>query len=320
MPARPRGGGTAEAVAALDCGTNSTRLLVSSADGDDVVRLMRVTRLGQGVDATRQLDPAAVCRTLDVLADYRAVMDRSGAVSARLVATSAVRDARNGKDFLEAASEVVRVRAEVLSGTEEGRLSYIGATLDLPPVDGEDVVVDIGGGSTELVVRTATGLHAVSLDLGCVRLTERYLRHDPPAHEELRRAVIAIREGLDRAVAAVPGLERLAPGSRLVGLAGTVSTLAGLEQGLAAYDRDRIHHFPLAGEAVRRWCDILAGEPAAARARRAGMVEGREDVLLGGALVLREVMRRLGISECLVSESDILDGIVAGLRGATAAA
>lgn len=298
------------AVAALDCGTNSTRLLVAAADGTPLVRLMRITRLGQGVDATRKLDPEAIERTVAVLREFRQVMDERGVVRARLVATSAVRDAVNGDEFLAAASEAAGTEAELLSGLEEGRLAFAGATADLPPGAGDDVVVDIGGGSTELVTKGPQGMEAISLDLGCVRLTERHLRHDPPTTSEIEEALGVIDQELHRARTELPTLGRLRPGSRLIGLAGTVSTLASLDLGLAEYDRSLVHHAVLARAAVERWCRVLATEPAAARGQRPGMAPGREDVIVGGALVLREVMALLELSECLVSESDILDGLV----------
>jgi len=302
-------------VAAVDCGTNSTRLLVTDGDGHSLLRLMRITRLGEGVDATHKLSGDAVDRTLAVLGEFRAEMDRLAVGAARLVATSAVRDAVNGDEFLLAASDVVGTQAELLSGDEEGRLAYAGATRDLAPAQGDDVVVDIGGGSTELVVAAGDRVEAVSLDLGCVRLTERHLHHDPPSPDELDAAVRTIASELDRAVGAVPTLGALAPGSRLLGLAGTVSTLAALEQGLAHYDRDRIHHAVLSAATVTRWCARLAAEPSSARGARPGMTPGREDVIVGGALVLRQVMDRFGFEACLVSESDILDGLADSLLG-----
>jgi exopolyphosphatase/guanosine-5'-triphosphate,3'-diphosphate pyrophosphatase len=302
-------------VAAVDCGTNSTRLLVAGADGATLDRRMRVTRLGQGVDATGKLDPEAIARTLSVLADYRAAMDSHGVGAARMAATSAVRDAVNGAEFLEAAAGVVGVAAELLSGDEEGRLAFAGATADLAPVAGHDVVVDIGGGSTELVVGRGAQVEAVSIDMGCVRLTERYLAHDPPTEAELDATARAVEEGLALATETVPTLGRLAAGSRLIGLAGTVSTLASLEQGLVEYDAERIHHFVLSRPAVVGWRQRLASETSAARGRRPGMDPGRQDVIVAGVLVLELVMVHLGFDECLVSERDILDGLVASVRG-----
>lgn len=304
--------------AAVDCGTNSTRLLVVGATGEVVAREMRITRLGAGVDATRRLVPEAIARTLDVLAEYRSIMDAARVERARLVATSAVRDATNAEAFLEPAATVVGVRAELLSGVEEGQLSYAGATADLPTVGGRTVVIDIGGGSTEIVTVVDGAIAAVSLDIGCVRLTERFLRDDPPTSAQVGDAVVAIARELDRAVDAIPTLERLGPGDRLVGLAGTVSTLGALELGLSDYDRDRIHHSVLSPDAVTKWCEVLGSEPTTARAARAAIPAGRVDVIFGGALVLRECMTRFGLLECTVSESDILDGLVQSLRAAPA--
>jgi exopolyphosphatase / guanosine-5'-triphosphate,3'-diphosphate pyrophosphatase len=302
------------ALGALDCGTNSTRLLVVGPDGVALAREVRITRLGQGVDRTRVLRPDAIARTIAVLADYAVTMGRLGVARARLVATSAVRDATNRDEFLAAAAAAASVDAEVLSGSEEGRLSYAGATADLAPARGADVVVDIGGGSTELVLSGPRGVEAASVDLGCVRLTERDLPGDPPTASQVATATLRIERELSRAESTLPALSSLPAGSRLVGLAGTVSTLSALEQGLAHYDRERLHHSVLSAAVVGRWCDTLLAEPAAARAARPGMVDGRQDVIAGGALVLRSVMARFGFAECLVSESDILDGLILSQR------
>jgi exopolyphosphatase/guanosine-5'-triphosphate,3'-diphosphate pyrophosphatase len=303
------------ALAAVDCGTNSTRLLVVRASGEVAAREMRITRLGAGVDASRRLRPEAIERTLDVLKEYRAIMDAEQVTRTRLVATSAVRDASNPEAFLEPASAVVGVRAEVLSGDEEGRVSYAGATGDLPPIAGHTVVIDIGGGSTEIVTLVDGAIAAISLDIGCVRLTERYLQSDPPTAEEIDAARGAIEVELERAAQRMPVLAQIGSADRLVGLAGTVSTLASLELGLDQYDRDRIHHSVLSRTSVEKWCDLLGAERVRERAERAAITEGREDVIFGGALVLREAMRRFGFAECVVSEADILDGLILGLRG-----
>lgn len=307
-------GAGAGPVAAIDCGTNSTRLLIVDAHTHQLARLMRITRLGQGVDATGTLDPSAIARTVRVLAEYRKTMDEAGVRAVRMAATSAVRDAANGREFLDAASEAVGATAELLSGEDEGRLAYAGATAGLAPSSAGDVVVDIGGGSTELIVGTSQDLGVVSLHLGCVRVSERCFPHDPPDGGEVAAALAVIDAELDRAVEAVPALGALQPGSRLIGLAGTVSTLSMLDQRLAEYDWGRVHHAVLDLATVERWCTTLAREPARERARRPGMVEGREDVIVGGALVLRSVMRRFAFDRCLVSETDILDGLAASLR------
>jgi exopolyphosphatase/guanosine-5'-triphosphate,3'-diphosphate pyrophosphatase len=304
----------AGALAAVDCGTNSTRLLVVGPAGEVRAREMTITRLGQGVDATRRLRPEAMERTFVALRTYRSIMDAEGVGRARLVATSAVRDATNGEAFLLPAAEIVGAPAELLSGQEEGQLSYAGATGDLPTGDTTVVVLDIGGGSTEIVTKVAGEILAVSLDIGCVRLTERFLHGDPPTAAETQAAEQAIGAELGRATAAIPALADSGRSRQLVGLAGTVSALAGLELGLAAYDRARIHHAVLTIDAVARWCDVLGAEPAAERGRRLGLPEGRQDVIFGGALVLREVMRRFALGRCTVSEADILDGLVMSMR------
>ncbi len=297
-------------VAAIDCGTNSTRLLVVGSGGVELARLMRITRLGRGVDSSGDLDPDSIRRTIEVLEEYRRTLDFYRVEKARLVATSAVRDATSGREFLEEASQVCGFEAELLDGEEEGRLAFLGATSDLAPCDSYDVVADIGGGSTEIAVGGNGDLDVVSLEVGCVRLTERYFKHDPPKDSEIHDAVDAVRSELDRAVASVPRLETLPDSSRLIGLAGTVSTLATMDQGLITYEREMVHHSVLSSRDVRRWCETLASESSSARAMETGMPRGREDVIVGGAVILRELMERFRFQSCLVSESDILDGLV----------
>jgi exopolyphosphatase/guanosine-5'-triphosphate,3'-diphosphate pyrophosphatase len=302
---------SAAPVAAIDCGTNSTRLLVSDASGQPIERLMQITRLGQGVDATGRLAPEAIERTLAVLTEYRSVMDRLGVERGRLAATSAARDAANGAEFLAAAGRVTGIEPELLTGIEEGRLSLAGAVADLDPVDGPFLVVDIGGGSTELVAGADANdpdLTAVSLQMGCVRMAERFLATDPPAASELAAAAAEVATQIERAIAAHP---QFVTARRLVGLAGTVSTIASLEVEMTDYDRDLVHHVVLTADHVRRWRDVLASDTAAERLARPGMVPGREDVIVGGVLVLDGVMSALGFTECLVSEADILDGLIA---------
>lgn len=303
------------ALAAIDCGTNSTRLLVESPDGIVLAREMRITRLGQGVDATGVLADEAIERTLSVLAHYRGIMDAHDVVAGRLAATSAARDAGNGAAFLEAASALTGVEAEILSGIEEGRLSFAGATTGLTPVEGWDLVLDIGGGSTEIVVAHDGGIAAHSMQVGCVRVSERTLHGDPPTPAEFAMAEAMVAAALDGAFAALPELADVPARSRMVGLAGTVATLAMVDQNLAVYDREAVHHHWLSLEAIRSWRDVLAAETIAARSRRPGMVEGREDVIVGGLIVLAATLDRLGLDGCLTSESDILDGLVASLRG-----
>ncbi len=297
----------ADLVAAVDCGTNSTRLLIG--DGRrSVERLMRITRMGEGVDATGRLAPQAIDRVVGVLREFRSSMDRHGVTRCRVTATSAARDAANRDEFFDVAEAVLGHRPELLSGIEEGRLSFAGATTDLDPVDGPFLVLDIGGGSTEFVVGTTEVEGTLSCDIGCVRLTEQWIEHDPPLPEELV-ACLSIAEGhVDDVLRVVPAVA----GTRtLVGLAGTVSCVAAVEIGLATYDRDRIHHFRLSREAVEDVFRTLATETRAERLENPGMEEDRADVIVGGVAILVKVMRQMGFDECLVSESDILDGLVA---------
>ena len=297
----------ADLVAAVDCGTNSTRLLIG--DGRrSVERLMRITRMGEGVDATGRLAPQAIDRVVGVLREFRSSMDRHGVTRCRVTATSAARDAANRDEFFDVAEAVLGHRPELLSGIEEGRLSFAGATTDLDPVDGPFLVLDIGGGSTEFVVGTTEVEGTLSCDIGCVRLTEQWIEHDPPLPEELV-ACLSIAEGhVDDVLRVVPAV---AGARTLVGLAGTVSCVAAVEIGLATYDRDRIHHFRLSREAVEDVFRTLATETRAERLENPGMEEDRADVIVGGVAILVKVMRQMGFDECLVSESDILDGLVA---------
>ena len=301
-------------ICAIDCGTNSTRLLITDGAGETIVREMRITRLGQGVDATGMLAPDALERTLGVLGEYRSLMDAAGVIRGRLAATSAARDAANGPDFLHAASSLTGLDAEILSGEEEGRLSYTGAMAGLAPAPGANLVLDIGGGSTEIVVSDDGGLRAHSMQVGCVRVAERTLRSDPASAGQLAAARAMAEEAIDGAIAAIPGLAVLPTGSRLVGLAGTVATLAMIDGDIVDYERDLVHHRWLSLEAVVRWTRLLGAETSAQRSVRPGMVAGREDVIVGGLIVLQTVLERLGLDGCLTSESDILDGLAASLR------
>jgi exopolyphosphatase / guanosine-5'-triphosphate,3'-diphosphate pyrophosphatase len=310
-------------VAAIDCGTNSTRLLVAEAGADGPVTLdrrMTITRLGQDVDRTGALAPEAIDRVLVALGDYRAVMDdlgvEPGPESVRIAATSAARDAANRDTFFDAAADVLGARPELLSGSEEAMLSFRGATADLDPALGPFLVVDIGGGSTEFVHGgiepdgTVSVTGSLSTDMGCVRITERFLHGDPPRPEELSAALSVIAQHVDDVVREVPA----APfATTFVGLAGTVTTAAAVELGLATYDRDAIHHFRLTKAAAEDVFRTLALEAADDRRHNPGVEPGRVDVIVGGMCVLVQIMRSLGVEECLVSEADILDGLAMSL-------
>ncbi len=292
--------------AAVDCGTNSTRLLIS--DGrTQIERHMRVTRLGAGVDRTGRLDPEAIERTLSVMRDYRAIMDRYEVAGVRIAATSASRDAANRADFFGPATEILGAEPELISGTEEAQLSFDGATRDLPPVDGRTLVVDIGGGSTEFALGTDELESSLSVDMGCVRMTEKFLHHDPPLPEELSNALSVVEQHLDDVAREVPGA---GDAVRFVGLAGTVTTIAAVELGLAEYSRDAIHHFVLTREAAEDVFRTLATEAIEDRRHNPGLDPGRVDVIVGGCCVLIGIFRYFGFGECVVSEADILDGLI----------
>jgi exopolyphosphatase / guanosine-5'-triphosphate,3'-diphosphate pyrophosphatase len=301
-------------VAAVDCGTNSLRLLVADVDLDraeltDVVRKMEIVRLGEGVDQTGRLAPTALARTTSALRDYADIIAASAARAVRMVATSATRDAGNTAEFTRHVKEILGVAPEVLTGPEEAALSFTGATAELagPRHRGPFLVADIGGGSTEFVLGEAgePAGHALSVDIGCVRMTERHLHGDPPTAAELAAATADI----DAALVAVAGAVPVGQARTLVGLAGSVTTVAGIALGLAAYDPARIHHARVSAADVHQVTRGLLAQTRAARAAIGVMHPGRVDVIGGGALILDRIMRRFGFSEVLVSEHDILDGI-----------
>ena len=301
-------------VAAVDCGSLSTRLLVCGPRGAPLARLMEITRLGEGVDSGGVISAAAMARVMDALRRYKRTMDELGVAQVRMVGTSALRDAGNRELFCQQAAAVVGAEVELLSGREEGALSYLGATRDLEPATGPWLVVDIGGGSTELVAGQALG-DICSLNLGCVRLTERFFHHDPPSPAEVATASEWLNAQYAGAVAATPGLRAA---SMLVGLAGTVSALACYDQGLTTYESTAVHHYRLSLAAVRQALGEMAQVPAAARAGRPGIEAGRARFIVAGALILATVMSYFGFDECLVSEADILDGLAASLLAAPA--
>ena len=299
-------------VAAVDCGTNSLRLLIADIEGTeltDVARRMEIVRLGQGVDQTGRLAPDALARTIGALRDYADVIAATGADAVRMVATSATRDASNAAEFTRQVKEVLGVAPEVLTGSQEAVLSFTGATSELAaaPGRGPFLVVDIGGGSTEFVLGqvAAAAVQEISVDIGCVRMTERHLASDPPAGPEVAAATADIDAALDRVSAGVP----VHQARTLVGLAGSVTTVAGIAMGLPAYDAARIHHARVSAADVHQVTWRLLAQTRAARAAIGVMHPGRVDVIAGGALILDRIMQRFGFGEVLVSEHDILDGI-----------
>jgi exopolyphosphatase/guanosine-5'-triphosphate,3'-diphosphate pyrophosphatase len=326
----------ARRVAAVDCGTNSLRLLVADVDPGraeitDVARRMEIVRLGQGVDQTGRLAPEALARTMSVLRDYADIIAGSAAQAVRMVATSATRDADNAAEFVRRVSEVLGIAPEVLSGAQEAMLSFTGATAELAAGDGGPfLVADIGGGSTEFVLGPAVALgavaprvagpgaaapgaagppesgdRAISVNIGCVRMTERHLRGDPPTAAEVAAATADIDAALDMVADALP----VRQARTLIGLAGSVTTVAAIAMGLPAYDTARIHHARVSAADVHTVTRDLLAQTRAARAAIGVMHPGRVDVIGGGALVLDRIMERFGFAEVLVSEHDILDGI-----------
>ncbi|MVZ89002.1 exopolyphosphatase [Microbacter sp. ANSKLAB05] len=310
-------------VGAIDCGTNSIRLLV--AEGvpggpglTDVVREMRIIRLGEGVDATGRLSEGAISRCRTALTDYAATMAELGVQSVRMVATSATRDAANKDEFFGMTAEVLGAHfpgavAEVISGQTEAELTFAGGVSDLAPADGPFVVTDLGGGSTEIVVGELVRgevrlLGARSLDIGCVRITERVLHSDPPTADEIAEARAVITAALAEA-----GDVPVGRAARWVGVAGTFTTMSALAQNLAEYDPERIHGSVISLDRMREVCDRLVGLSVAERRSLGPMHPGRADVIGGGSIVVQalcDVMaERAGLSELTVSEKDILDGI-----------
>ncbi|GAA3631630.1 Ppx/GppA phosphatase family protein [Lentzea roselyniae] len=309
-------------VAAIDCGTNSIRLLVADVtkrdDGTawlrDVHREMKIVRLGQGVDATGRLHPDAIQRTREALLDYARTMQRKGVEVARMVATSATRDASNRDEFFGMTEEILGAPAEVITGDEEARLSYLGAVADLDPDEGPFLVTDLGGGSTEFVLGSGTEVEAArSMDIGCVRLTERFIRSDPPALAEIEEAEAFARAAIKEAFEIVP-VEKT---KTWIGVAGTVTTLSALVQGLEVYNSDVIHLSRITLDNVREITDRILSMTHDERASLGPMHPGRVDVICGGALVLRaiaeELSNRAGIRTLVCSEHDILDGIAFSL-------
>ncbi len=339
-------------VAAIDCGTNSLRLLIADIDPvkavlADHVRRMEIVRLGQGVDASGCLSADALARTFGVLEEYARILSDASPGAVRMVATSATRDAANSAEFVRGVIRILGVPPGVLSGDEEASLSYLGATAELArlapgrpageplagdPLAGDPLappylVVDIGGGSTEFVLGGAaaesgpapvlaarTALAAVSVDIGCVRMTERHLRADPPTDAEIAAATADIDAAIAAAAAQVPARRA----RTLVGLAGSVTTVAGIALGLPGYDASRIHHARIPAATVHAVTRMLLSQTRAERAQIGVMHPGRVDVIGAGALVLDRILARLGFAEVVVSEHDILDGIAWSLVGTRA--
>jgi exopolyphosphatase/guanosine-5'-triphosphate,3'-diphosphate pyrophosphatase len=295
--------------AAIDCGTNAIRLLIAEVEGDrvtDLVREMRTVRLGEGVDTTGEFSGAALERTFVACREYSKILQQHQVKKLRFIATSASRDVTNRDVFIAGVREVFGVEPEVISGTEEAELSYRGALSGLD-VEGPVLVADIGGGSTEFVTALTDGsLVSRSLNIGCVRMTERYLHCDPPTQREIYDTVRHIDKEIELIQRTIP----INPGTTFIGLAGSVTTVAAMALGLGEYNAELIHGSVLNIDQVEEVTALLVNMTRERRAELGFMHPGRVDVIGGGALVLRESMRLLGFNRVLVSEKDILDGVV----------
>jgi exopolyphosphatase/guanosine-5'-triphosphate,3'-diphosphate pyrophosphatase len=303
-------------VAAIDCGTNSIRLLIADIDDGklvDVVRTMVIVRLGEGVDKTGEFSQDALSRTFAAIDSFALLIKEHNPQRVRFVATSASRDVSNRAEFVAGVSSRLGIQPDVISGDEEAKLSFLGATADL--VNQEDrpeapyLVIDIGGGSTEFVLGTSSPTDAISTNIGCVRMTERNLIGDPPTAEQIAEATADIDAAIDQAFQAVP----ISEAKSLIGLAGSVTTVAALALGLSEYKSEEIHGSRISAADVHRVTQELLHMTRAKRAALGPMHEGRIDVICGGALVLDRIMQRTGLAEVLVSERDILDGIARNL-------
>lgn len=309
-------------VAAIDCGTNSLRLLIAEVDPAagllvDVTREMRIVRLGEDVDATGRLSAAALERTFGAVDEYARVIDSVGVDAVRFVATSATRDAENRDEFVSGIRARLSIEPEVISGDEEAALSFAGATsnLEIAGAATPCLVVDIGGGSTEFVMgdpgRAPTA--SASVDVGCVRMTERHFATDPPWPAE----VAAARNDIDAAIKEAATTVPLRRAGSLVGLAGSVTTVAALAMGMWEYDAERIHGAVITAADVHRVCEELLYSNRETRSANPVIHPGRVDVIAAGALVLSAIVAHTGVPEILVSEHDILDGIAASLVSTT---
>jgi len=299
-------------VAAIDCGTNSIRLLIADIDGNnfrEVVRDMEIVRLGQGVDETGQFHPDAIARTLAAVDKFAAEIAKRGVEKIRFCATSATRDATNRHLFVDGVRDRLGIELEVISGDEEAALSFAGAIKDLDPNNGPFLVVDIGGGSTEFVFGTSTVEAARSVNIGCVRMTERHFASDPATVQQIESARTDIQAAIAQAAAVVP----ITQAKTLVAVAGTATTVAAAALNLPEYDRYAIHLSRISAQQTHDAATMFATSTREQRLTLGYMHPGRVDVIAAGSLVLSEIMKATGATEFVASESDILDGMAFSL-------
>jgi exopolyphosphatase/guanosine-5'-triphosphate,3'-diphosphate pyrophosphatase len=299
-------------VAAIDCGTNSIRLLIADIDGNnfrEVVRDMKIVRLGQGVDQTGQFHPDAIARTLAAVDKFASEIAKRGVEKIRFCATSATRDATNRHLFVDGVRERLGIEPEVISGNEEAALSFAGAIQDLDPAEGPFLVIDIGGGSTEFVFGTSSVEAARSVNIGCVRMTERHFASDPATPEQVELARTDIQAAIAQAAAEVP----ITQAKTLVAVAGTATTVAAAALNLAEYDRYAIHLARISAAQVHEASTMFLTKNREERLALGYMHPGRVDVIPAGALVLSEIIKATGATGFVASESDILDGMARSL-------
>ena len=301
-------------VAAIDCGTNSIRLLIADVDGTnfrEIYRTMEIVRLGQGVDQTKAFHPDAITRTLAAVDLFAQEISKRGIERIRFCATSATRDATNRDLFIDGVKERLGIEPEVISGDEEAKLSFIGATKEFSADQAPFLVVDIGGGSTEFVFGHSSVEFAKSVNIGCVRMTERNIHSDPPAQEEIENARKDIQEAITEAAAIVPIMKA----KTLIAVAGTATSVAASALQLEEYDRHLIHQSHISAEQAHTVALTFQKMNAEQRSHVGFLHPGRADVFAAGSLVLSEIMKATGAAEFVASEADILDGIAWSLAG-----
>ena len=299
-------------VAVIDCGTNSIRLLIAEISGStfkEVIRTMEIVRLGQGVDENKAFHPDAINRTLLAVKSFKEIIDRNNVDKIRFCATSATRDAKNRNLFIDGVRDILNVQVEVIPGEEEAALSFTGATYQLDQGSGPFLVVDIGGGSTEFVYGDKKVISAKSVNIGCVRMSERHLTNQPPTMDQIASAIVDIDIAITQAAVSVP----INSAKSLIAVAGTATTVAAAALDLSKYDRDLIHLSKISADKVHKVAQMFQSMNKSEISALPYMHEGRVDVITSGSLVLSRVMAATGAAEFVASESDILDGMAFSL-------
>jgi len=299
-------------VAVIDCGTNSIRLLIAETSGStikEVIRTMEIVRLGQGVDENKAFHPDAINRTLLAVKSFKEIIDRNNVDKIRFCATSATRDASNRNIFIDGVRDILNIQVEVIPGEEEAALSFTGATYQLDQGSGPFLVVDIGGGSTEFVYGDKKVISAKSVNIGCVRMSERHLTNQPPTMDQIASAIVDIDIAITQAAVSVP----INSAKSLIAVAGTATTVAAAALDLSKYNRDLIHLAKISADKVHKVAQMFQSMNKSEISALPYMHEGRVDVITAGSLVLSRVMAATGATEFVASETDILDGMAFSL-------